>query len=286
MRRSFSRPRREGTACRGGSVLLARTTYTAPASVRAKKTITPAHVPITRAAIAIAAKNPTVRTKKGEASASLRRGVILPLEDVHRRVHDNPHYVDEVPVDPRNLHAAVLRGREMASEGANRREREDRQPHDHVSAVQPRQAVERGPERAVLWREAGPRILTDLRQQEREAEGDREYEACLHPGSVAPFDRLERPVHREARRDQDPRVDPRAENRQGERRGRPLGGAGHDPREEVDREERAEEHDLRRDEEQHSERRGVHPRALVRNRRPVLGFGGRGHSRAPPPGPA
>ena len=52
------------------------------------------------------------------------QGIDHRLEDVHGRVDHNPHYVDEVPVDPGNLHAVVLLGREVAPEGANRRERE------------------------------------------------------------------------------------------------------------------------------------------------------------------
>src|SRR4029079_2194209 len=63
------------------------------------------------------------------------------------------------------------------------------------------------------------------------------------------------------------------EEGEGEGRRRPLGRVVHHANEEVDREERAEEHDLRRDEEEHTERRRVDPRALVRDRRAVMGFG-------------
>ena len=57
--------------------------------------------------------------------------------------------------------------------------------------------------------------------------------------------------------------------------GRWYGGVGHgdavdDPDEEVGREERAEEHDLRRDEEEHAEGLGHDPRAVVRHRRAVM----------------
>ena len=40
-------------------------------------------------------------------------------EDVDRRVDDDPHHVDEVPVDARHLDAAVLLGRVVAAEGAH-----------------------------------------------------------------------------------------------------------------------------------------------------------------------
>ena len=60
--------------------------------------------------------------------------------------------------------------------------------------------------------------------------------------------------------------------------GKSYGAGGHgfgraridDPHEEVGREERAEEHDLRADEEEHAERPRIDPRALVRGRRPVV----------------
>ena len=79
-------------------------------------------------------------------------------------------------------------------------------------------------------------------------------------------------MDREARGDQDGRVHTCHEDRQVEGLERPLGvAAGAD--EEVGREERPEEHDLRGDEEEHPERRGIHARALVRHRRPVMSFG-------------
>ena len=69
----------------------------------------PAHLPIASAAIAIAAKYPTLRSRNRYASASLLNGFInaASLEDVDRRVDHNPHYVHEVPVDPRNLDSVV-----------------------------------------------------------------------------------------------------------------------------------------------------------------------------------
>jgi hypothetical protein len=64
MRRSFARPRREGTAWRGTSTLRARATYTTPARVRPRNTMIPAQVPIASAASAITAKYPTVSSRK------------------------------------------------------------------------------------------------------------------------------------------------------------------------------------------------------------------------------
>src|SRR3979490_1993031 len=43
-------------------------------------------------------------------------------KNVDGRIHEDPHDVDEVPVDPRHLHAAVLLGRVVAAEGTDRRE--------------------------------------------------------------------------------------------------------------------------------------------------------------------
>ena len=81
---------------------------------------------------------------------------------------------------------------------------------------------------------------------------------------------VQRPVHREARRDQDRGVDPRDEDGKVERRPAASGGVVDDPDEEVGREERAEQHDLRADEEEHPEHARVDPRAGVRDRRAVV----------------
>src|SRR3954447_6621555 len=97
------------------------------------------------------------------ASASLRSGLIT-SEEGDRRVHDDPHYVDEVPVDPADLDAVVVLGREVAAESSDGHEQEDRQADEDVRAVQARQAVEDRPERAVVRREADAGVLARLRQ--------------------------------------------------------------------------------------------------------------------------
>jgi hypothetical protein len=51
-------------------------------------------------------------------------------------VDDNPHYVDEVPVDPADLDAVVVLGREVAAERPDRHEQEDREPDEDVGAVE------------------------------------------------------------------------------------------------------------------------------------------------------
>src|SRR6266550_3375221 len=88
------------------------------------------------------------------ASASLRNGLIMGSEEVHGRVDHDPHYVHEVPVDPSDLDTVmVLRG-EMAAEGADRHEQQDRETHENVRAVQACQAVEDRSKRAVVRSEA------------------------------------------------------------------------------------------------------------------------------------
>src|SRR5919107_1534629 len=47
------------------------------------------------------------------------------LQEVDGRVDEDPHHVDEVPVDARHLDAAVLLRGEVAAEGADRREDEE-----------------------------------------------------------------------------------------------------------------------------------------------------------------
>ncbi len=61
------------------------------------------------------------------------------LQHVHGRVHDDPHDVDEVPVDPGDLHAPVRLGRVVAAKRAGRDKCEEAQPDEHVRAVEPGQ---------------------------------------------------------------------------------------------------------------------------------------------------
>ena len=65
-------------------------------------------------------------------------------KDVDGDEDDDPHHVDEVPVDARHLDAeVVLRlGAEVAAEGADRGEAEQQQADEDVGAVQAGEAVE------------------------------------------------------------------------------------------------------------------------------------------------
>src|SRR5215472_1299578 len=123
---------------------------------------------------------PTTTTiRKRKASSSLRSGLrILPAypnsEDVDRREDDDPHHVDEVPVDPADLDAVMVLGREVPSEGADRHEGEDRQPDEDVAAVEAGEAEEDGGERAVARVEADAHVLVQLPDQEGEAHEERQ----------------------------------------------------------------------------------------------------------------
>src|SRR3954467_3741964 len=104
--------------------------------------------------------------RKRNASASLRSGLRMPLaypksEDVDRREHDDPHHVDEMPVDPADLDAVVVLGGEVPAEGADRHEQEDREADEDVGSVQAGEAEEDRREGAVLRREAGAQVLVD-----------------------------------------------------------------------------------------------------------------------------
>src|SRR6476469_6074380 len=59
-----------------------------------------------------------------------------PSEDVDGGVDDYPHDVDEVPVDPWHVDAAVLFGAVMAAECSDRDEQQQAQPDEDVRAVQ------------------------------------------------------------------------------------------------------------------------------------------------------
>ena len=88
-------------------------------------------------------------------------------EKVDGRVDDEPHHVDEVPVDPGDLDAVMVLGGVVAAEGAYRCDREECQPDEDVRAVQAREPEEDGGEGAVAGVEANMGVLDRLREQER-----------------------------------------------------------------------------------------------------------------------
>jgi len=72
-----------------------------------------------------------------KASASDRSGFSngANLEDVDRRVDDDPHGVDEVPVNARHFHPLMVLGRIVAAERTQRDDRQRAQADEHVGAV-------------------------------------------------------------------------------------------------------------------------------------------------------
>src|SRR4051812_38207771 len=192
-----------------------------------------------------------------------------PSDDVDGKEHEDPHHVDEVPVDPADLDSVVMVGREVPAEGADRHEEQDCEPDEDVAAVQARQAEEDRREGAVAGVEADAQVLRHLCDEERQSHQERQQQARAQAEHVALLHRRQRPVHGERGRHEDQRVDERHVDRQMERRGRPL-DAVDDPHEEVRGEERAEEHDLRPDEQVHPEDRRRDARRVVRLGRMLL----------------
>src|SRR5947208_16921231 len=90
------------------------------------------------------------------------------LEDVHRREDDDPHDVDEVPVDARYLDAEVLLRllREVAAPGADVGEGEEHQTDGDVGAVEAGEAVEDRGEGVDAGAEAEVDVLVELDEQE------------------------------------------------------------------------------------------------------------------------
>src|SRR3954469_5648564 len=164
--------------------------------------------------IAIAAAMTYSRSWK--ASPSERSGFSTAgrLQDVHGQVHDDPHDVDEVPVDPRYLDAAVGVRREVAAEGADHDHQEKRESDEDVRAVEARQAVEDRRLREVARREADVDVLVDLDEEERRAEQERAEDARLPRAAVAALDALQGPVDGQRARDQDRRVEARDDLRE------------------------------------------------------------------------
>ena len=234
---------------------------------------------------------PTITTRRNRnASASLRSGFASASEDVDGRVDDDPHHVDEVPVDPADLDAVmVLRG-EVPAEGADRHEEQDRQADEDVRAVQAGEAEEDRRERAVVRGEADARVLESLR--DRGTSGPSGTSAA---GPARRPNTLPRLIDCSAQCIVNDDVTRMHVLMSATKTGRWNGGVGHgvpvdDAHEEVGREERAEEHDLRRDEEEHAEdarRRSAScsaARAGARARRGRACSACGGHQALTPPG--
>src|SRR5829696_1455408 len=99
------------------------------------------------------------------------------------------------------------RGAEVAAEGADRGEAEQKQADEDVSAVQTGEAVEDRAEAEVAGAEADVDVLVELDEEEGRAEHPGQHQAEFEAGVVALADRLERIVDGEAGGDEDRRVD-------------------------------------------------------------------------------
>src|SRR3954469_6618703 len=65
-------------------------------------------------------------------------------KNVNGRINEDPHDVDEVPVDARHFDPPVLLGRVMAPEGADRREQQQGEADEDVGSVKAGEPVEDG----------------------------------------------------------------------------------------------------------------------------------------------
>src|SRR5215203_1112531 len=160
----------------------ARIMYQSAARIRTTNTTRPIQRLIT-APTTISANAASVSSTHRNASCSLLSGLRTgaSLKEVDGRVDDDPHHVDEVPVDPCQLDAVMVVRQEMPTKGANRHEEEDRQADEHVRAVQAREREEDRREGVLVRRKADPRVLDHLREQERETHQQREHEPGLEP---------------------------------------------------------------------------------------------------------
>src|SRR3954453_10670404 len=118
-------------------------------------------------------------SEPGTAGRNERQGDPC-LQDVDREIDHDPHDVDEVPVDPGHLHAAMLLLGEVPAERADRRERQQREADEHVRAVQAGEPVEDRALRVVVRREADVHVLVDLHREEGGAQKQRRGEAGPH----------------------------------------------------------------------------------------------------------
>jgi dienelactone hydrolase len=94
-----------------------------------------------------------------------------------------------VPVDPAELDAVMVLGREVAAEGRIVITPRIVRPIEDVRAVQAGEAEERRGERRVARVEADTVVLDRLRQQERQAEQERQQQPAQQARAVAALDR-------------------------------------------------------------------------------------------------
>src|SRR5205809_2167658 len=123
----------------------------------------------------------------------MRRFAAAALKDIDGKEDDEPHNVDEVPVDARHLDTQVilLLRAEMAAEGADRGEGEQAEPDEDVGAVEAGEAVEDRAEAEIAGAEAEVDVLVELDEEEGGAEHPGEDQAELETVAVAATDRLQ-----------------------------------------------------------------------------------------------
>src|SRR3990172_10567 len=184
---------------------------------------------------------------------------------IHDREQEDPHDVNEVPIEADELDGLVVRlGEPVFLPRLVVEIEEAEHPARYVGAVEPRLHVERGAERSELgadvidpWREMLPEeervVLEQLDRHERRAEDQGREEVDPEPGHAPVLDSLQGLDHREAARDEDERVDRGEGDVEGRVRGgvRPERRAG--PEGEGVPDDRGEEHDLGDEEDPHPE---------------------------------
>src|SRR3990172_5250177 len=182
-----------------------------------------------------------------------------PPNQIQEREQEDPHDIDEVPVQAHDLDRLRPRRPRPTPPRLHIEEQEAEDAARHVGAVEPRLRVERGaerpelgpnqvrPRRESLLEEAG--VLVDLNRNEGRPQDERGGEERPHARRLVvdrPVDRLR---HREAARDQDERVHCRERDVQGKvRRGRVRPEVCIRPEGEPGRDQAREEEDLGDDE--------------------------------------
>src|SRR5262245_46960365 len=151
-------------------------------------------------ATTMSANAPIVISKNRKAASSLRKGLSTPtsLEEVDRRVHDDPHHVDKMPVDAGALDAVMVLRRVVTPNAPDDDHEQQAEADGDVRTVQPGEPEEDRSERSGAGVEADVQVLDHLRAQEGEAHQERQHHPCEEPLALAALDRLEGPVHREA----------------------------------------------------------------------------------------
>lgn len=178
------------------------------------------------------------------------------LDEVEEREEEDPHHINEVPVERARLHHVVMLCRKLAKASAVEADTEHQHTTEYVRAVESGEDVESSAERAVRNAESKLRVLVKLADQEDHSKDHRQHQRAIHPNPISTTNAPDRDLAGERADHQEECEDRRKEDVLFDEKCLvPLGWprSGRHAEAEVRGEKTTEEHDLGNDKEEHAE---------------------------------